>query len=359
MSTPEVPAAPHAGAGPHVGSVPARYQAQWGLFADWCAATGRCALPADPVTLAIFLDTLPAAPGTLRRRVAAINTVHRGCGYPAPGTAAAIRARLSRRTRPVPDLRGRATRVIAGLPATGWTAGLFGRRDALILVLAVYAQLPHARIARLRRGDLTLTGRGGLHIAGAGIDRTVDDPGTDPFAGAGAVYARWAHLQAHMDRYPSAALTAQALRAAAPVTADTHTRAEQPPVADPAGALLTRYDRWGSAPLRWAGLSRQAVSTIVTGHLTGTAAPHRAPRPHASRPAADTPPIGTSTAAVVPPLADRYDEAVAAKKHAAAALSGITGRFEEIDDRIDTLLQRTADLLDNYATTPTRDMSCR
>jgi site-specific recombinase XerD len=50
------------------------YQADWKMFAAWCAARGAAALPAAPETVAAFLAaeaTAGAKPSTIARRAAA------------------------------------------------------------------------------------------------------------------------------------------------------------------------------------------------------------------------------------------------------------------------------------------------
>ena len=69
----------------------------WRLFVDWCSATGHVALPAQPETLAEFLADHPARVGTHRRRVTAINSVHRQRGLSEPGRAHAVHAALATR----------------------------------------------------------------------------------------------------------------------------------------------------------------------------------------------------------------------------------------------------------------------
>ncbi|WP_241032071.1 hypothetical protein [Rhodococcus pseudokoreensis] len=131
--------------------VPRRYQHDWALFADWCAACDHRALPAHPSVLADH----PAAAGTQRRRVTAINAVHTGAGLPAPGRAEAIRQLLNAaRADRLARVGERVAHVVPRIPVTGWPGGLFGRRDALILTLAA-AGLGFEQIARLRRTDVT------------------------------------------------------------------------------------------------------------------------------------------------------------------------------------------------------------
>ncbi|WP_439029068.1 hypothetical protein [Gordonia terrae] len=53
------------------------------------------------------------------------------------------------------------------MPDSGWRAGLFGRRDALILTLVCRLGLPVARVGELRCGDVTVdVAVGVLYVAG-------------------------------------------------------------------------------------------------------------------------------------------------------------------------------------------------
>src|SRR6478736_1125356 len=74
------------------------YAGDWALFTDWCHATGRWELPAEPATLVVFLVDCPAAPATLRRRVAVIDHRHTANGHPPPGRSAPVLAALGRPT---------------------------------------------------------------------------------------------------------------------------------------------------------------------------------------------------------------------------------------------------------------------
>ena len=74
------------------------YAADWALFTDWCAATDTTALPADPHVVVDFLIGCPAAPGTQRCRVAAIDHHHTAHGHQRPGETVAVRAALGRPT---------------------------------------------------------------------------------------------------------------------------------------------------------------------------------------------------------------------------------------------------------------------
>ncbi len=62
----------------------AGYAADWALFTDWCAATGRDPLPSTTAYIAEFTSACPAAPATIRRRLAAITHHHRISGHQPP-----------------------------------------------------------------------------------------------------------------------------------------------------------------------------------------------------------------------------------------------------------------------------------
>src|SRR5664279_4688922 len=103
------------------------YTADWALFTDWCAATDTItALPADPQAVIDFMQDCPAAPATLRCRVAAIDHHHAGAGYPRPGESVAVRAALGRPTgepfQPTDRDRDAVETALRGLPSHGWTA---------------------------------------------------------------------------------------------------------------------------------------------------------------------------------------------------------------------------------------------
>ena len=109
------------------------------------------ALPADPHTVVDFLTGCPAAPATLRCRVAAIDHHHAAAGYAAPGESAAVRAALGRPTgepsHPPAEIRSAVEAALRGLPSHGWTQGMFGRRDRCLLVLSQLAGVPYQHLA--------------------------------------------------------------------------------------------------------------------------------------------------------------------------------------------------------------------
>ena len=107
--------------------MPSGYAAIWALFTDWCAVTGRQELPADPATVIGFLAGCPAAPATLRRRVAAIDHRHTARGFDPPGRSVAALAALGRPTgEPTQLTTETAAAVEAALRALPSMAGRRG-----------------------------------------------------------------------------------------------------------------------------------------------------------------------------------------------------------------------------------------
>ena len=67
-----------------------------------------------------------------------------------------MRAAIERPTDHPPETPANAERVAAalrGLPSHGWTAGMFGRRDRVLLVLSQLAGVPYKHIALLTAAD--------------------------------------------------------------------------------------------------------------------------------------------------------------------------------------------------------------
>src|SRR5664279_807648 len=137
------------------------YAGDWALFTDWCAATDTTALPAASQTVVDFLTGCPAAAGTQRCRVAAIDHHHTTTGLDRPGESVAVRAALGRPTgepfQPTQEEGEAVEAALRGLPSHGWTQGMFGRRDRALLVLSQLAGVPYQHLARLTAG--------GLHVA--------------------------------------------------------------------------------------------------------------------------------------------------------------------------------------------------
>lgn len=332
-------------------TVPAAYRYDWALFTDWCAAFDMDPLPAHPVTLARFLDAHPAADATQIRRVTAINSVHKKADLVTPGRAEAIRALLN---PPVPAVLNTALQraalaeqVLRNMPTAGWPSGLFGRRDAMILVLSCYVDLPHSTISTLQRSDFTYE-HNSVHI-GAGIDvRLTIRP--DPRSCPVAIYLRWARLQAFHDRHPSNLAVSRALSRDEPLTADSPVNLRPlPEIRDELdGPIITPFDLQGHFALRRRdrrGINPKMIGKIVTAHLSGTA------RVRAARPIEDPVETDSQSAELVVPqispaqLERQYEVAIARRQRDAEDMRQLDAKYADIDARAAELLKRTEALL--------------
>ncbi|MBX4171650.1 hypothetical protein K3M35_23890 [Rhodococcus sp. DMU2021] len=306
--------------------IPARYRHDWALFADWCAAADHRPIPAAPETLALFLHEHPAAPATQRRRLSAINAVHTGHGYPPPGRTETVRRHLDTTRASRLDRLGRLLlHRAAELPSTGWPSGLFGRRDALLLVLAA-AGMSFTDIVRLRRRDVRVEGNALVVTTSAGerIRLPPDlETGDNP---AAAIYHRWAEIQAFLDLYPGTHLLRHHLTNPIEIITDAldAEQARQP--------LLCPIDRWGHLP-HAQSMTPQSISTLVRAHLSGRA-PVRRVLP--------VPPRDDVDARAEPDIIldpDYYDRGANARRRDHEALEGLADAFDEIEARTEALLE--------------------
>ncbi|PND50089.1 hypothetical protein [Rhodococcus sp. ENV425] len=306
--------------------IPSRYRHDWALFADWCLAADRRSIPAAPDTLALFLHEHPAAVATQRRRLSAINAVHTGHGYPAPGRTETVRRHLDTTRVQRLDRIGRLlVQRAVELPTAGWSSGLFGRRDALLLVLAATG-MSFTDLTRLRRRDLRLDGDVLVATTRAGERfRLAPDPetGDNP---AVSIYRRWAEIQTFLDQHPGTHLLRHHLTDPTVIIADPldAEQGRQP--------LLCPIDRWGHLP-HAQSMTPQSVSALVRAHLSG-----RAPvRKVVSVPSQDDSDTWDEPEIELDPA--YYDRGTAARHRDHEALENLTDVFDEIEARTDALLQ--------------------
>ncbi len=254
--------------------IPARYRNDWALFADWCAAADHNPIPAAPEALALFLHEHPATVATQRRRLSAINAVHTDHGYPAPGRTETVRRHLdAARAQRFDRLSRLLMQRAAELPSAGWPSGLFGRRDALLLILAATG-MSFTDLTCLRRRDIRLDGDTLVVTTRAGeCFRLAPDPDTGDNP-AVSIYQRWADIQAFLDHYPGTHLLRHHLTDPSEIITDPldAEQARQP--------LLCPIDRWGHLPHNQP-MTPQSVSALVRAHLSGRAPVRRVlPVPH-------------------------------------------------------------------------------
>ncbi|MCD2100273.1 hypothetical protein [Rhodococcus rhodochrous] len=311
--------------------IPARYRHDWALFADWCAAADHNPIPAAPEALALFLHEHPATVATQRRRLSAINAVHTGHGYPAPGRTETVRRHLdAARAQRLDQLSRVLIQRAAELPTLGWPGGLFGRRDALLLVL-VATGMTFIDITRLRRRDLRLDGDVLVATTRAGsCFQIAPDPetGNNP---AVEIYRRWAEIQTFLDQYPGTHLLRHHLADPIEIITDPldAEQARQP--------LLCPIDRWGHLP-HARSMTPQSVSMLVRAHLSGRAPVRRALL---------VPPHDETGTGVEPDLdPGYYDRGIAARHRDHEALEDLDDLFDEIEQRADTMLEELMGVLE-------------
>ncbi|AOD24761.1 hypothetical protein IM25_23780 (plasmid) [Rhodococcus sp. p52] len=312
---------PETTAGLHI---PARYRHDWALFADWCTAADHRPIPAGPETLALFLHEHPAAPTTQRRRLSAINAVHTRHGYPAPGRTETVRRHLDAgRAQRLDRLGCLLVQRAAELPTTGWPSGLFGRRDALLLILAATG-MTFTDITRLRRRDIRLEGDTLVVTARSGERvRLSPDPETEDNP-AVTIYRRWADIQTFLDQHPGTHLLRHHLTDPVEIITDLldAEQAWQP--------LLCPIDRWGHLP-HAQSMTPQSVSMLVRMHLSGRAPVRRAlpvPRP-------DDADVWVAPEIDLEP--GYYDRGTAARRRDHETLVDLADVFDEIEQRADAL----------------------
>lgn len=245
-------------------TTPRRYQRDWAYFQDWCQAHHFTPLPCDASVVARFISTeTDVRADRARQRVSAINAMHRQAGFAPPGTVTAVRRLLSSRT----IHRDKARVAIPDLPARGYPAGLFGRRDALLLWLTCILGISARDIRALQRSDLTCD-EDTIRIGG-GHDIEVLVDGDDPF-GLLPVWRRWAVVQSAMDRARTPVGVILALDNAHPVDPDEPPSLLIPPPPSRDSALIPGFRRglqWKSADLR-VGLSERDVQSVVHSRLS-------------------------------------------------------------------------------------------
>jgi hypothetical protein len=325
---------------PRQGSTVSGYSYQWSLFADWCAAADVEAMPASPITLAEFLAENPADDAVQLRRVSAINRAHLDAGQPAPGRATSVRIALDSARSDRTLRRAEQYQVIsAGLPTFGSTAALFGRRDAVLLVLAGTG-LSYRAIAGLDRTDVTIDGDS-VWIEGRHRIRIVPNCATD-FEPA-TIWHRWHTVLQFSERYPSTTLLAEHLQ--------RNTFPDRSGLPQRRGPVAVPIDRWGHLPLPVTAMTAAEVGAVIARHRTGVS-PLHTPRRPIIRPSGGADrgePITASEPVAAELDSGYYRSGVEARRRAHTALADVPDMVDDVEDRIEQLLERTLQLLDSSA----------
>jgi len=328
------------------------YAADWALFTDWCAATDTTALPADPRTVVDLLTGCPAAPGTQRCRVAAIDHHHTAAGHDRPGESVAVRAALGRPTgepfQPTERDRDAVEAALRGLPSHGWTAGMFGRRDRCLLVLSQLAGVPYRHLARLTAGDISVAD--GVATVRTAAGEWTLRPADDAVLCGPCAVVRWLKILDLAVTKPSTKTIARALKCAAVLDhRSPHVCRSGPALGEATRGvpLLPPIDQWGALPLPLQRLSPHSLSRRARDLLSGDLGAHRDlpvdPEPEVPTP--ETPPVIEST--------DGYRPADAAaawdrRRHDLQDLAGIIDVLTDVERRADELNRRAAELVEGW-----------
>ncbi len=141
------------------------------LFTEWCSARALVALPAEPLTVAAFIDNqaLTKKPATVRRYVSSISHLHRAADIPNPCERSMVKLALKRMGKTYGTAQRRAeglTRQLVDrmLHASGDTLRDLRNRTVLAVAydsLARRSELVALRVEDLRRGA---SGDGSINI---------------------------------------------------------------------------------------------------------------------------------------------------------------------------------------------------
>lgn len=332
----------------------AAYRRDWALFIDWCQAYGHTPLPASPETVQAFLAE-PSIAARRRRCAAAIAWAHRTAGQPAPIEPA--------QRSPDPALLAVDTgRLLERIPLWGWPAGMFGRRDALLLILRFDAGLTLPAIAALGADQMTIADQQ-LVIDGERGAVTLP-PAADTRQCPACVWLRWRALLLRIHRYHTAAMLRQALGVDA-VHGDPRPaghRCTTPAAASTLdGPVLLPINQWGAAPLPRRPPTPRALSGLAAAHRSGFPPHHRADteptHDHDTRTATNQAP--TTVAEYRKPYELVHQRGLAARRQAIATLQSarvdiddVDRQLDELQDRIDALTSTALDLRDRIPTRP-------
>jgi len=317
----------------------AGYAADWALFTDWCTATGRSSLPAEWATVTAFTAGCPGAPATIRRRLAAIAHHHRAAGQLAPVNPT---KEVHSPSREVID-PGQVDMLMRLLPSNGWTAGLFGRRDRALLTLAAATTIPYRQLPRLTVGQLQVADGVATVIDQHGTAHVVDSAAYPVTCGPCAL-VRWRRVLDTEAIFKSVKVL---LKDAEVVTAASHHPCRAPkPIDDRTldAVLFPPINQWGHLPLPIRPMSPHSTSRLARQADTGLAH-HKALPVDEFVAAPDTPDqVATEPASAAGPPVWDWDTANQKKKEAIAEMATLTQTMDDIDARINALVERTRNL---------------
>jgi hypothetical protein len=326
------------------------YAGDWALFTDWCHATGAWELPADPATLVAFLTDCPAAPATLRRRVAAIDHHHTANGHPPPGRSTLVLAMLGRPTGAPTQLTVETAAAVEAalraLPSHGWTQGMFGRRDRCLLVLSQLAGVPYRHLAGMKAADVTVVDST-VAVTKAADAWTVAADTNTMLCGSCAV-VRWLRVLDLSVTKTNTGVVADAIDKAYRLTAASPHLCQSGRGFNDATSLAPLFppiDQWGALPFPLQPLTPHSLSRRVRDLLAGDFGAHRHLPLDAAKDVEAA--IPAAVPAVERPVYSREDSQRAWTRRRAdlADIAGVEELLNEVDARAKKLERRTAAIL--------------
>ena len=141
------------------------YTADWQHFFTWCTARGLASLPADPLTVALYLADHAAdlKVSTLARRLTTISQAHQHAGHESPTKHKTVvntwqgikRTRGIARTGKAPTLAADVRRMVAGL-----TTGPKATRDRALILLGFAGAFRRSELVALNVENLAFVHEG-------------------------------------------------------------------------------------------------------------------------------------------------------------------------------------------------------
>lgn len=146
------------------------YAVGWKAFARWCHEAERACVPAEPATVALFIDALVerrASAGTVGVYVAAVRHVHHRLDLPTPTAHPKVvealeAARRVLGTRPKNRKAALTWDELPKLLAKADRRTAYGVRDAAMLLVCFAAALRRSELVALQRDDVRFDDRGAL-----------------------------------------------------------------------------------------------------------------------------------------------------------------------------------------------------
>ncbi len=148
----------HAARGAYAANTERALRADTAVFTGWCAAAGLASLPAEPDTIAAFVDAMGdvKTPATVRRYVASIAACHRAARLPnpcgdnaVPGAEAAVPCQGACQAQAAPLTRDRVETMLA---AAG--DGPRALRNRALLAVAYDSLCRRSELVALQRRDV-------------------------------------------------------------------------------------------------------------------------------------------------------------------------------------------------------------